>query len=294
MKKSYILLIAPAIILGVLSFQQNGNSKIEKYLAKNGHRFASGSPVAKTGAPGEQNCTSCHSGTALSGASENNFILLNSSPSPTTTYLPGATYTATLTMSSSPAKKGFQSIALDGTNAMAGSFTASAFTNVTTSGANQYINHTSSSNTSSVNTWTWTWIAPATNVGDVTFYVASNKANNNGLNSGDEIYLSQHVIAISPVAGTSELEEVKTNFTAGYAPSSNSLVMNFNSLSAGNIFINLVDLNGRSVFTHDLGTAQIGENKQTIKLPSDLKNGIYVANVFVNNKAMSAKVMVQK
>jgi hypothetical protein len=56
----------------------------------------------------------------------------------------------------------------------------------------------------------------------------------------------------------------------------------------------LVDLNGRSVFTYDMGNAQIGENKEKIVLPNDLKNGIYVVNMFVNNNAMSQKIMIQK
>jgi hypothetical protein len=48
------------------------------------------------------------------------------------------------------------------------------------------------------------------------------------------------------------------------------------------------------VITYNLGNAQIGENKEKVVLPEDLKNGIYVVNFFVNNKAMSTKIMIQK
>jgi hypothetical protein len=53
-------------------------------------------------------------------------------------------------------------------------------------------------------------------------------------------------------------------------------------------------MNGRSVFTYELGNAQIGKNTTSVKLPSDLKNGVYFVNVFVNNTPMSAKIQVQK
>ena len=292
MKKHYILPISAIIFAGFLSFQKSGNFKIEKFFSKNGHLNASGSPIGRTGAPGEQNCTGCHSGSAQSGATENTLVLINNF-TPVTTYLPGSTYSATLTMASNPAKKGFQATALDGTNTMAGTFVAS--TNTAISGTTRkYANHKSTSNTSAVTSWLWSWTAPATNVGDITFYVATNKTNSNNNDSGDIIYLSQHVIGVSASSGISEVEKQGNNFIAGYAPDNNSVIFNFNNLSAGDLFFNLVDMNGRSVFTYDLGAAQIGENKQSIILPSDLKNGMYVVNLFLNNRAMSAKISVQK
>lgn len=293
MKKIYILSIASVVMAGAISFQKSGNFKIEKYFAKNGHKLnANGAPAGQTGAPGESNCTSCHGGTAQSGATENQLSLFEGL-TPVTTYLPGGSYSVMLQMASDPAKKGFQAIVLDGTNSMAGTFVGTS--NTTISGTTKkYANHNSTSNTSSVTAWLWTWNAPATNVGNVTFYVATNKANNNGNVTGDVIYLSQHVIAIAPDAGVSEIVKEQANFKAGYSVENNSLVLNFNTLSAGNLFVNLVDLNGKSVFTYDFGNVQIGENKQTIKLPAHIKNGMYVAHVFVNNNAMSANILVQK
>ena len=291
MKKIYIFPLAAVVFVGALSFQRTGNFTVEKYLAKNGHKLnANGSGPGKSGAPGEQNCTSCHSGTALSGSSENVLLLLNG-VTPTTTYVPGASYSVALSMSSNPAKKGFQATALSASNAMAGSFVASANTQINGS-VKKYANHTGTSNTNSTMVWGWTWNAPTTDVGDVTFYVATNKANNDGGNSGDAIYLSQHVI--SSTLGVQEEENVAANFSAGYSSSTNSLALNFTTLSAGEMNLNLVDLNGKSVFTYNMGNAVIGENKEKITLPSDLKNGIYIVHFFVNNKAMSSKVMIQK
>jgi len=291
MKKSLLLVLTPAIFISLISLQKSSDFKIEKYFAKNGHKNANGAPTGRTGAPGEGNCTGCHAGTAQNGSSENLFILLNGLTQ-VTSYVPGTVYNATLTMSSNPAKKGFQAIALSPSNTMAGSFTGQASnTAITTAGSKKYANHTSASNTSSVSTWVWTWTAPAADVGDVTFYVATNKANDNNNDSGDIIYLSQHIIGST--AGIEE-EEVKQKFEAGYSSENNSVEISFNTLSSGLLYFNLVDLNGRSVFTYELGAAQIGENKQSIKLPSEIKNGIYVVNLFINNNVKSAKVMVQR
>lgn len=287
MKKVYLSLIAPLVIVGVISFQQSSDFSVEKYLAKNGHILnASGAPAGQTGAPGEQTCTGCHSGTALAGANENTLVVANGT-TPTLVYTPGMTYNILLTMASNPSKKGFQATALTSSGAMAGTFTAGL--NTTISGSTKkYANHNSMSNNSGTPGWLWTWTAPSTNVGNVTFYVATNLANGNGSDSGDKIYLSQHIL--TSTAGVEELA-TSTNFTAAYSPENNAAVVKFTSLTVGDMYLNLVDLNGRSVFTANLGTAQIGDNKEVIALP-ELKNGIYVANFFVNNHAMSARLMV--
>lgn len=291
MKKHYILPLAASVLVGALSFQKSGNFTVEKYFAKNGHKLNSaGAAGGKTGAPGEVSCISCHNGTALDGISENVLMVLDGA-TPVNSYVPGTTYTVALSMSSNPAKKGFQATALDGTNSMAGSFTASANTNVIGT-TRKYANHKSTSNTSTTMAWGWSWTAPATNVGDVTFYVATNKANNDGNDTGDAIYLSQHVL--TSTVGLEEETKEEANFAAGYSAANHSLALNFTTLSAGEMNLNILDMNGRSVFTYNLGNAQIGENNEKVALPEELKNGIYIVNFFVNNKAMSAKIMIQK
>ncbi|MEY3237562.1 MAG: hypothetical protein RI883_1663 [Bacteroidota bacterium] len=296
MTKNYILSFSAIVILGAVSFQKSGDFKVEKYFAKNGHlKSGSGQLSARTGAPGEANCSSCHGPTISNlpnDVTENNLMLL-SGVTPVTSYVPGTTYSVALNMTSNPAKKGFQATVLTSTNVMAGTFTGvTGNTSVFTASARDYANHTATSNTNTTTLWGWSWTAPATNVGDVTFYVATNKTNNSNTDAGDVIYLSQHVF--SSTLGLVEQTENQSNFTVGYSPENNNAVFNFTTLSVGEMVLNLVDLNGRSVFRSDLGTAQIGQNNQSVALPSDLKNGIYIANFFVNNKVMSAKIMIQK
>ena len=93
---------------------------------------ANGPSGGQSGAPGEQNCTSCHSGATQNGSAENLLILTNDIGMGMTQYTPGATYTVNLSMASNPSKKGFQVTALNGANAMAGNFIAGANTQMKT------------------------------------------------------------------------------------------------------------------------------------------------------------------
>ncbi len=292
MKKNYFFVGITALGLGALSMKDSAKIEIAKFNAK-AHKNAIGAPTGKTGAPGEQTCTQCHSGTAQSGSTENLFVVLDGF-NPVTNYVPGQTYNVSLSMASAPTKKGFQAIALDGTNAMAGSFTGQTAggTTISTAGSKQYANHNSTSNTDANMVWIWSWTAPATNVGDVTFYVATNKANGNTTSSGDVIYISQHVLGTT--ASIADNGTIDEQFSAGYSAETHAVVMDFNSLTSGNMTLNLVDVNGRSAFFAELGKAQIGSNKETVKLPSDLNNGIYFVNFFVNNNPMSAKILIQR
>jgi hypothetical protein len=289
MTKNYLLILSGVLLVGALSMQQSTHSTLATYIGTNIHKNSGGVAPGKTGAPGEQNCTACHGGSTLNGATENILTVLNGA-TPVTSYVPGQTYTVALAMASNPAKKGFQATALDGSDAMAGNFTAGLNTTVNGT-AKKYANHTSTSNSSTTALWGWTWTAPSTDVGPVTFYVATNKANNNGQNSGDQIYLSQHVIGST--AGLVEDSKKELNFVAGYNPLNRQLMISFNSLNSGELALNLVDINGRSVFVHQLGTVNEGATKEFVVLPEYIKEGVYFVNCFLGNKPMSARIIVR-
>lgn len=257
---------------------------------------ANGPGGGKTGAPGEQNCTSCHSGSAQNGATENQLLVNNDIGLGITQYTPGATYTVNLSMASNPAKKGFQVTALNAANTMAGMFTAGANTQIKTTtisgGQRKYATHKSSSNTSATQTWNWTWVAPTTNEGNVTFYVATNKANNNNNDNGDVIYLSQHVFTAENGAQVEELKTENT-FSAGYSSAKEAIFIEFSTLTIEPTSVNIVDLNGKSVFTKNLELSTTGLNKQWVVLPKHIKEGLYVVHFFVGNKPHSATISVQ-
>ncbi len=294
MNKFYILPSLALVSLGFFAFQQTtstGNGVVEKF--KKEHFQTSGGQSGLTGAPGESNCTQCHSGSVLSGTGQN-IVSLLSGVTPVTSYTPGSTYTVTLSLTSNPSKRGFSAVALTDADVNAGTTIGAGIggTQNFTAAGRQYVSHTTAS-AASASPFAWSWVAPATNVGNVTFYVASNAANDDSGTAGDMIYLSQHVITPAAGAGIEETSN-EANFEAGYNMATNKLVVGFNYLGIGEMHLNLVDLNGRSVFTYDLGQSEIGENKETIALPASLQEGMYIVHFFVGNKAMSANILVKK
>jgi hypothetical protein len=281
-----IFILSASVVFFAFRSEINSPSGFHKAPLNSG-----GVQSGRAGAPGEQNCTACHSGTAQDGANENILVILNGS-TPVTEYTPGQQYTVTLAMSSNPAKKGFQSTALTGSNVMAGSFTGQAGNTNINGTTKKYANHTSTSNTSiTAPLWTWTWTAPAAGSGDVTFYVASNKANNNNNDMGDVIYLSQHEFPEASSVGVENIS-FNNNVLIGVDNESNKITISHDLNQISKMSVNIVDLNGRSVYNKNMMNGQIGKNH--FEIPTkDFNSGVYVVNFFIDNKPFSKKIIVK-
>ena len=175
--------------------------------------MASGPPARSTGAPSEQTCTQCHGGTANTGAGQ---FVITGLPA---RYTPGLTYQVTVqhtTTDNTRRRWGFQLTVLDSSNQIAGQLVSnSAFTQTVSQRSRQYIEHnsagTQTGQTGGAN-WTFNWTAPAGDVGPVTFYAAGNQANNNGSDSGDQIYTTS--ATMDPplvILGTPVIQSVAVN-----------------------------------------------------------------------------------
>jgi hypothetical protein len=157
---------------------------------------ASGPGGGYTNAPGESNCTSCHSGTLVTSGSNLNNLRLGSKFQGNG-YIPDSTYVMELTYKQTGISKfGFEVTVLDANDTKVGTLTSinnrTSKTTATISGkTREYIQHTNTG-TSNVGTdstrWTFEWKAPSKNIGDVTFYVVVNATNSNNNTSGDAIY----------------------------------------------------------------------------------------------------------
>ena len=292
MKKYYFLPIVGITLSSFLGFQRVNSTSIE--LLHTSKKYSSGANAGYTGAPGESSCIACHSSTVLSGETENILEMLQLG-NPITQYLPGETYDFKLETVTASVEKGFQMTALDENNEPAGVFIAGSNTELK-EGVNgniagrKYVTHTSGLN--SPNGWDWQWTAPDFYVGEITFYLATNNANGNNNTAGDQIYLSQYTLNSS--AGLVEKTTLEQEFKVGYSPSNNTLHVNFVREDVGEMYVNFIDLNGKSVFNQNLGKSIFGSNKQKIQLPTTLSNGIHIVNLFVENNVMAGKVMITK
>jgi hypothetical protein len=174
--------------------------------------FARGPIASQTGAPGETNCTSCHTGAAVNSGSGN--VAITGVPA---NYLPNQQIPVTVTVSQSDAViYGFQLTALDAQGRKVGTFTlpeqtpmqTQFMTGFVSGNERQYVEHTQDGITPvqfGSKSWTFTWTAPAQRIGAVSFYAAGNAANSDNSTSGDYIYTTSK---------TSVLRNPVSNFDA--------------------------------------------------------------------------------
>lgn len=288
MKKLYTIFGFGLMIC--LFLANNTSSKITSYHALKSLR-TDGSIISMTGAPGENNCVSCHGGAALDG--NNGMSEMTIVGSAGNEYVPGETITLQLELTDGSAKNGFQLVALNNDNEMAGEF---IITNGSQTQLNEnfqlereYVTHTSGGTFQT--SWTFDWVTPVTG-GEVTFYVAANKSSNIGSSAGAEIYLSQHTFTAEDLTNTSVAEKPTFQFDIAFLKNQNKVVLDFDLSHNADVYFNLVDLKGSSVYSSQLGNRNAGEFKEVVNLKNNLENGIYVATLFFDNKPVSKKIMV--
>ena len=162
------------------------------------HSNSSGAPAAFSGP--EQYCNACH------GSPETNPV--NSGPGAVTidapdTFAPGETVAVTVTVvvaDPSPGRlQGFELSARDADLNHVGAFNVDGTSVQYAQGEEEYVTHTSSSNTDE--SWTFEWVAPADPPSSVTFYAAGNAADGNFIpDDGDEIYAAEHVLTLNTLS----------------------------------------------------------------------------------------------
>ncbi|TVQ87844.1 MAG: T9SS C-terminal target domain-containing protein [Bacteroidetes bacterium] len=155
-----------------------------------GDKNSSQAPIGRTGAPGESTCAGCHSGGSYTGE-----ILFDLEDGEVTEYTPGETYTIVFTADYDAPRFGFSITALDADNQPAGDFTVLNDDNTSKAVAGnnrQYIGH---KNANDNNVWEFEWTAPASDVGNVTFYYVINAANGDNSTGGDYVELGTTSIA---------------------------------------------------------------------------------------------------
>lgn len=262
MKKVFICFAAAALVVG-FNFRASTN--------------ASTPPVGYTNAPGQQNCTSCHSGTLNSGSGSVTLTGL-----PATGYTPGASYSLTINVNETgKVRYGFEMIALTTANAQAGTFSLISTTNTAlqTSGGKTYVSHR---NASSTKTWNINWQAPATNVGAVSFYLVGNAANGNGGDSGDNIYSTS--VVLNPATTTGIKEENITSLKLFPNPAAEKLQLTSTEKIKR---LKVFDLTGREVFSNELT-----ENNSQLDV-SKYPNGSYFLQVEQEKTSQLKRFVVQ-
>ena len=281
MKKNLLFLI-PAIGFIGFSFFYKGE-KISTYHNDGIEtvNFSSNPPAEKTGAPGDGNCTDCHMGATMSAEGVVDFSV-GGGPG----YIPGNTYPFILS-SIGGSRNGFQLTVLDASNNAAGTFTAGTGSSVTTSGGREYVRHSDSG----VDTWVFDWTAPGSDMGELTAYYAVNKANDNGENTGDEIFLGTTAI---PLFGASiEENELDKAYKIFFNDQTGQLNLSYSLLEESKVVLNIQDLSGKLIEYYDFGSQPTGDYNELLPVTQVESEGIYVLSLFVDNKVFNRKVLLK-
>lgn len=151
-----------------------------------------GAPPGNTGAPGEGNCTSCHSGQPVLNSNQIQ-VAFSLNGSPLTKIIPGQSYRVKVQILGLSSNYGFQFTAKNPTTGLpAGVYS----TNSTTYPNGSYVQNSTLATTANIPNgieWEFFWIAPSNYLGDsVTFYVAGMLGNQNGQVTGDQVLLKQY------------------------------------------------------------------------------------------------------
>jgi hypothetical protein len=227
-----------------------------------------GSPGGKTNSPLDgSNCTGCHTSTLNNGQGS----VVITSNMPNNQYVPGQTYTITVTASHpSFSTYGFELTAENGSS-KAGSFI------ITNSSETKLVNNSNAVTHkmqgtlgASIKTWTVDWTAPGF-FSAVDFYVCAITGNGDGGNSGDQVYTNIYTVTeSSPTA----IHENKQLFSVFYSDGK----INIDATNTIEL-INIYNINGQLV-------KSINSDSKIIST-SDLSEGIYIVELsdVLNNKS---------
>lgn len=230
-----------------------------------------------TGSPlGDGFCSGCHSGGNFSPSISAELLDAGVAVSQ---YQPGKSYTLRIRVnaSGSPARYGFQAVALSGAdNVKAGSFgTAPTGFRKTNLQDREYVEHSSPR---SANTLEIQWTAPASSGESVRFYVSGIAANNNGSSSGDGSARLSQPLQINPmVTSTREPFTNKIALKILGNPIENNLNISLQIPETGQYRFALLGIEGKTYWQKS-EWLQTGENKLQWALPT-FPPGVYILKI---------------
>lgn len=261
MKKKMVVVVATIVVITGMSFN---------VLDDNGKAGATGSPSESTCAQ-----SGCHNTYTVNTGGGSVTIA-----APTMTgwqYVPGQTYAISVTVAKSGVNLfglGFEALTSAGANAgtlTAGTGTALKSATIAGNSRTSIVHALNGGATANTHTFTFNWKAPATNIGNITFYCAGNAANKNGSVSGDYIYTTSQVI--TPASSNGIQHQAYSEQVAVFPnPASDHIQIIDYSQTSDLLNISIFDMNGALV------TEKSVKPNERIAV-DNLKTGIYALQI---------------
>lgn len=244
-----------------------------------------GAAPGYTGSPGDtfKNCTACHGGTAVN---VNNWI---TSDIPDEGYVPGQTYTITATNKESGATRfGFEISPQDTLGNLLGTMVITDAIRTKFVGGTKYITYTENGVEGQDSlSWTFKWVAPQTD--EVVFYGGFN-SNFDGHKGGDQTFLSQLKVKRNTSSSISKVSTEQSLFVYPN-PASDYILVEYDSKVAGNVSIDVFDLNGKQVLTLMDGSINVGKFSKKFDVKS-LAEGQYLLKFNVNGTTAFKQIKI--
>jgi hypothetical protein len=138
--------------------------------------------------------------------------------------------------------------------------------------------------------FSFNWVAPATNVGNVTFYFSGVAANNNGDENSDYVYNSSKLV--TPASSTG-LNEAKANAKTlkAFVNGEGKIVLEYASNRSSTASrADIYDMEGRLVLSRSLESQRAGDVSILLDRPLGLNAGIYMIALLSGEDVYTTKI----
>ncbi len=254
--------------------------------------------AGKTGSPGENTCTGCHTSFALNSGLGSITI---ASPNLTNwEYVPGQVYQIDVTVAQAGQPLfgfGFEALRVT-TNTNGGTLanlnaaeTQLKVANINGTNRTNVVHKKNAGLTTNSHTFSFKWTAPATNIGDIKFYTAGNASDNQADSLNDYIYTTTQLV--TPLITGIQSAKAKEIISVFPNPIQNAFTFNL-PISAAKCELQIFNIAGSLIF-NETKIDVVAFNPIHVELPLDINNGIYFIKVVTdNNKTFVSKLVVVK
>ncbi|CAN5601688.1 hypothetical protein BH11BAC2_BH11BAC2_22330 [soil metagenome] len=135
------------------------------------------------------------------------------------------------------------------------------------------------------------WIAPSTNIGDVTFSAAGIAADNSGDEFGDYVYNETKVVSAGSALAVSEIND-NGALSVNTFPTQHLLTVDYKIEKSEEIVILIHDVNGHQISKTVFGIVTGGLHHEEITLPYSMSSGIYLVTLQSRSKKVTKKISV--
>jgi hypothetical protein len=254
--------------------------------------------AGRTGSPGETTCVSCHDNFALNSGGGS--ITLSSTNLTGWEYIPGTNYHMVCTVArngNSLFGMGLEALTTANQNAGNLVITNPASTQIKTATvggvSRRNVVHTLNGGVGNGSkAFAFDWNAPATNIGNVTFYYAGVAANGDGNDDvGDHVYSGSQVV--TPAAANSVEEFAGPGQLSVFPdPATDHFNIAYTLTTGRNIQVTLHDMQGRMVRELIAAPRSAGRHVEMISGLSDLGTGTYILRTALGADVRTQRIML--